>query len=389
MLDALEGRHGGSVLSLKDGLVYLKEGGGVWAQLGRLQGTPLAPDQELLDALPECLTKACRSLEWRDPVQFDAKLVIDTKPDHAQPIVYWDGSVTFQNAILKTGVVLTDVSGTIASLGLHDGKQLQGVVGNLALDRATLFKQPFRAIQARLEVTKEEPDVLKLPGLYAQFCGGEVYGPIRIEMGSKVRYELNMTASRVKLEEFAKQNPELKSELSGEATAQLFVTGRGDNPDDLKGNGRIDVPKGKIENLPPLVNLLKFLALRLPDRTAFEEAHAEFEIQGPRARVTRLDLFGNAISLRGQGDLRLDGHDLNLDFNADWARFPQVLPGSMKRIPTAISDQLLRIKMRGDVTDPKFQKDFVPIVTDPMKKVWNEVKNELPSGRGRNTADKP
>src|SRR5262249_7597456 len=139
----------------------------------------------------------------------------------------------------------------------------------------------------------------------------------------------------------------------------------------------------------PLVNLLKFLALRLPDRTAFDEAHAEFDIQGPRARVTRLDLFGNAISLRGQGDLRLDGTDLNLDFNADWARFPQVLPSSIKPIPPAISNQLFRIKMRGDVSDPKFQKDFVPLVTDPMKKVWNETKNELPSGRGRGGASKP
>ena len=44
--------------------------------------------------------------------------------------------------------------------------------------------------------------------------------------------------------------------------------------------------------------------------------------------------------------------------------------------------------MRGDVSDPKFQKDFVPLVTDPMKKMWNEVKSELPSGRGRGGANK-
>jgi hypothetical protein len=344
MLDDMQGRHGESVLALKEGLVFLKEGGGVWAQLGRLQGTPLVPDDEFLKALPDCLTKACNSLQWRDPAQLDTKLVIDTRPDHAQPVIYWDGSATFQNAVLKTGVDLTDVSGTVACLGLHDGRRLQGLVGNIALDQATMFKQPLRAIHSRLEVTKEEPDVLKLPGLYAQFCGGEVYGPIRVELGSTVRYELNLTASRVKLEEFARQNPGLKSELSGEATAQLYLSGRGENPDELKGNGRIDVPKGKIENLPPLVNLLKFLALRLPDRTAFEEAHAEFEIQGQRARVMRLDLFGNAISLRGQGDLRLDGGDLNLDFNADWARSHRCCrPASTRFLrPSAINSCALR-----------------------------------------------
>jgi len=388
ILDDMQAKHGKSDWGLKEGLVYLKEGGGVWAQLGRLQGTPLVPDDDLLRALPECLAKAARALQWQDPARLDTKLVIDTPADHGPPVIWWDGSMTFENAALKTGVGLTNLSGTIACLGLYDGRKLQGLIGNIALDSAALFKQTFRSIHSRVEVTKDEPDILKLPGLYAQYCGGEVYGPVRVELGSTVRYELNLTASHLKLEEFARQNPNLKSELAGEATAQIYLAGRGENLEDLKGNGRIDVPRGKIENLPLLVNLLKFLALRLPDRTAFEEAHAEFEILGPRAKVTRLDLFGNAISLRGQGELRLDGTDLNLDFNADWARFPQVLPQPIKSIPTAISNQLLRIKMRGDVSDPKFQKDFVPLVTDPMKKMWNEMKNELPSGRGRGSTNK-
>jgi hypothetical protein len=396
ILEDMHARHGESVWSLEDGLVYVKDSGGVWVQLGRpgaastgIHGTPLVPDDDFLKALPECLSKAAHSLQWRDPVRLDTKLVVETQAEHGPPVVWWDGSMTFQDAYLKTGIPVTNLSGTIACLGRHDGRKLQGIVGNIAFDTATLFKQTFRSIHSRVEVTNEEPDVLKLPGFYAQFCGGEVYGPFRIELGSTIRYEMNLTASHLKLEEFARQNPSLKSELSGEATAQLYLAGRGENLEDLKGNGRIDVPKGKIENLPLLVNLLKFLALRLPDRTAFEEAHAEFEILGARAKVTRLDLFGNAISLRGQGDLRLDGTDLNLDFNADWARFPQVLPPGINKIPTAISNQLLRIKMRGDVSDPKFQKDFVPLVTDPMKKMWNEMKNELPSGRGRGGASKP
>jgi hypothetical protein len=375
MLDDLHGLHGKSVFTLKDGLVYVKEGGGVWAQLGKLHGNPLARDDEFLSALPSCLSKACQCLQWRDPVQLEAKLVIDTRPEQP-PVFYWDGSVTLQNAQLKTGVELTGVTGTVACLGLHDGRQLQGVVGNLVLEQATLFDQPLHSIHSRFEVTKEEPDILKLPGLYAQFCGGEVYGPLRIEFGPVLRYEMNLTASRVKLEEFARQNAGLKSELSGEATAQVYLIGRGDNPDELKGSGRIDVPKGKIENLPPLVNLLKFLALRLPDRTAFEEAHSEFEIQGQRARVTRLDLFGNAISLRGQGDLRLDGSDLNLDFNTDWARLGQVLPPEIRKFPQAISNQLLRIKMRGSVSDPTFKRDYMPLVTDPAKRMWNDIKRD-------------
>jgi hypothetical protein len=382
VLDDLQAHHGGSEFHLANGLVYLKPGGGVWAQLGKLQGTPLIPDEELFDALPPCVAKGCRCLQWKDPVTLETKLVIDTKPENPRPTIYWDGSITLRNALLKTGVELSEVNGTVACLGLHDGQQLQGLVGNLGLERATLFKQPFTDIHSRLEISKEEPDILKLPGLYARFAGGEVYGPLRIEFGPAVRYEMKLTASRVKLEEFARQNAGLKAEMSGEATAQLYLAGRGDDLDNLKGNGNIDVPKGKIANLPPLVNLLKFLALRLPDRTAFEEAHIDFEIRGQQAHVSRLDLLGNAISLRGQGDVRLDGSDVNLDLNADWARFAQVLPPGIKQIPPAISNQLLRIKMRGSMTDPKFQKDYVPLVTDPVKKVWNEMRRDGPPPSG-------
>ncbi|HZT82117.1 MAG TPA: hypothetical protein VFA26_17955, partial [Gemmataceae bacterium] len=149
----------------------------------------------------------------------------------------------------------------------------------------------------------------------------------------------------------------------------------------LKGSGRVDVPSGKMANLPLLLDLLKFLALRVPDRTAFDEAHAEFDINGRRARVRKLDLYGNAISLRGQGDLNLDGSDLNLDFSADWARLTQLLPPGIRQVPPAISDQLLRIKVRGKAAEPRFEKDLVPLVTDPVKRLLGDAPPR-PGSRG-------
>jgi hypothetical protein len=115
-----------------------------------------------------------------------------------------------------------------------------------------------------------------------------------------------------------------------------------------------------------LLDLLKFLGLRLPDRTAFEEAHAIFDIEGLRAHVRRLELYGNAISLRGQGDVSLDGSDLNLDFNVDWARLGQMLPPGVRAIPREISNQLLKIEMRGRVGDVRFNKEPVPLLIDPL-----------------------
>jgi hypothetical protein len=370
-LHGLTARHGGSVVALDDGLVYLKPEGGTWTKLANLRANPLLPDAGLMRALPATLQKAVTSLELKDPVALDMQLVIDTKSGDSLPIIYWDGTLALRDATLQTGVKLEQVTGQVACRGLHNGRQLEGVAGNLAIDQATLFKQPLRGVRGQLVVSKEEPDILKLPGLKGQFCGGEIYGPVRVEFGPTVRYALKLDASKVKLEEFARQNPGMKADMSGEASAQLYLVGEGPSLDGLRGGGSIDVPKGKMSNLPPLVDLLKFLALRLPDRTAFEEAHAEFDIQGPRARIKRLDLFGHAISLRGKGDLNLDGTDANLDFNADWARVTQVLPPVINQIPPTFSNGLLRIHMRGSVSDPKFNEVVMPVVMDPWKKMWN------------------
>jgi hypothetical protein len=372
-LHDLTARHGNSVVSLDDGLVYLKPEGGTWSKFANLHANPLLPDGDLVRALPAALQKAVHSLELKDPVALETQLVIDTKGGENLPVIYWDGMLALRDATLQTGVRLDHVTGQVACRGLHNGRQLEGVAGNLVIDQATLFKQPLQGIRGQILVSKEEPDILKLPGLYGHFCGGEIYGPLRVEFGPTVRYELNLAASKVKLEEFAQQNAGMRADMSGEASAQLYLAGQGPSLDGLRGGGSIDVPKGKMSNLPPLVDLLKFLALRLPDRTAFEEAHAEFDIQGPRAHVKRLDLFGHAISLRGKGDLNLDGTDLNLDFNADWARVTEVLPPVVKEIPPAFSNGLLRIHMRGNVSDPKFNEVVMPVVMDPWKKMWNGI----------------
>src|SRR5262249_19902410 len=180
--------------------------------------------------------------------------------------------------------------------------------------------------------------------LYARYCGGEVYGPLHVEFGPTVRYDIRLTAAQVKLEEFGRHNLGGNADISGMASANLYLTGAGADLRNLRGSGTLEVPTGRRYSVPLLLDLLKVVGLRPPDRTAYDEARADFEINGPRVHVQHIDLFGNAISLRGQGELNIDGSDINLDFNVDWARFNQVLPPGIKSIPPAISDQLLRIK---------------------------------------------
>src|SRR5207253_11259162 len=113
---------------------------------------------------------------------------------------------------------------------------------------------------------------------------------------------------------------------------------------------------------------LIFLSLRLPDRPFFEEAQSKFDIQGRRVRINELNLFGNAVSLRGRGEMNLDGTDINMDFNVDPARLSQVLAPGIRKIPQAISNQSWKINMRGEVgKEPKSTQEPMPCFIDRLK----------------------
>jgi hypothetical protein len=381
-LEELRARHGPTVLSLDKGRVLLKpeQQGGFWADIDNLQGSPLVFDGELLDALPGGLREVCQMLELRDAVGVRTHLTIDSPSARdSLPVIFWDGQVTLADARVHAGVALEHLRGKAACRGRYSGQELEGLLGNLHIDEATILNQPFRDIQGQVEVKKKNsktpngPNILAIRGLRSRVFGGEVYGNVGVELDSPPRYELNLMASQVKLEELGRHNVGRDAQVSGQATGQLYLTGRGPDMSTLSGHGVVDVPSGRLYSLPLLLDLLKFLGLRLPDGTAFEEAHAAFAVRGKRVAVSRLDLYGNAVSLRGQGEMNLDGTDINLDFYAVWARVIQFLPPLIKDIPPYISQQLLKIKMRGAINNVQLTKEPVPVLVEPLKDLLDRV----------------
>src|SRR5205823_2663273 len=106
------------------------------------------------------------------------------------------------------------------------------------------------------------------------------------------------------------------------------------------------------------------------------QAQLTFGLEGPRLIVQQLDLYGNAVSLRGQGTCDLDGDNLNLDFTASPGRLSQVLPPGLDVIPDAISQQLYKIKMKGKLSKGGggliFDQVPVPAVVEPLRRAMRQ-----------------
>jgi hypothetical protein len=370
-LDKLSARHGPSTFTLGKGLVLLKTDGGFWLKMADLEVNPLVADSAFLQALPPSLREPTAALQLDGPVSLRTEIIVDTPPEPGNAVtVYWDGGMRFgspaEGAHLHAGIDIDSIKGEVWCRGRHNGRDLEGALGNVLLEQASIFKQPLGPIHTHLEVTPEMPEVLRLPDMKARMFGGDVGGEVRLEFGPTFHYEANLSGLGVKLEEFAQHNLGAGAQMSGLAAGRLFLKGDGTDLQGLEGGGSVDVPSGRIYNLPFFLDMLKVLGLRPPDHTAFEEAHAVFSIHGPRMTISRLDLDGNAISLGGQGEMDLDGSNLMLDFYAVWGRIKQVLPPVFREMPPAISQQLLKIKVRGRLDKPQFTKEAVPVLVEPL-----------------------
>jgi hypothetical protein len=379
-IQKLRAKHDQAMIALDHGAVDINPRGGYYAKLDDLTLHGLRLDEEFLKAIPGQLQAAARALKLDDPVRVHTQLIIAQPPETGKPPdLYWDGKVELFNAKFTSGLEFSNVWGELACRGRYDGRQLLGVEGNVRLEQATLFKQPFKKAHAKFEVRKESPDVL-LIGLRAPIFNGDVAGQARVDFNSALRYELNLTASQINLAEFGRHNLGPKSQLSGAANARLYLTGLGSGIDSLDGHGSIDIPRGHLYNLPFLLDLLKFLGLHWPDRTAFEEFHAGYSVQGSKINVHRLDLLGSALSLSGKGDFDLASRKIELDVYPMWGRVEQLLPPVVRPLPTTLSKNLLTVEVRGQVSenpkDLRFRMKPIPLIVDPVLMMRDRIVGE-------------
>lgn len=367
------GKHKGTTLHIKNAHAVLPEAGGFWVKLDRLEAENLTFDKELQHALPGSLARLAEMLKPDRPLSISSVLVLQQPAaENSRLNVYWDSMISLQQTTLQGGVEWKDVTGKVSCQGLHNGSGLENLVGNIALDRATVLNQPLTNVHMPFVMRKDSPEVLRIPDLKAGFFGGTLDGEARVEFTSTFRYALLVNVSQVQLEKVGAHNFGKSADLSGLANGGIYLEGESSELEGMKGKGRIDVPSGKMYRLPVLLDLLKWLGLRVPDRTAFETARLRFRIEGPRLHIEELDLYGNAVSVRGDGSMNLDGSDLKLDLNADWGKIMLLLPAGMTDLTREISNQILRVKVRGSLSEVKFEKELIPAVTSPLKKWWGK-----------------
>jgi len=411
----LTGKHGATRLKLSAAELRFYPDGAVWANIGAGEMKPFVADDELRKALPPKLASAVNDLQLKGGAELHLKHMVVLLPAEARtsaraavasaggadpppppapapkpdPILYWDAELKLFGAALDTGVPWEDVYGSVASRGKYEGTHLGAVRGNVWLDRATVSRLPVSSARCQMRVDPQQPDparpgqfqppVLQFLNATGDLFHGELVGQARVALTDPPRYEVWASVSNAQLDEAA-QHYKLGSDadLKGIAQAQLLVYNRPDPKTGqlvVEGSGKIDVPTGRMYNLPILLDLVKVLKLQTPDKTAFEQAHAVFRIQGDRVKVEQIDLIGKAICVGGSGELDTNGEFVKFEFYTVWSTvLKQLINTPVGDLTAFLSKNLFVIKMTRENGEMKYKPEAVPLVTEPTKAVIDRLK---------------
>jgi len=317
------------------------------------------------------------------------------RPD---PVVYWDADMKLDGASLDTGIPWEDVFGAVSCRGRYEGTHLGLVRGNVFLDRAVVSKQPVINAQGQVRVAPQLPDPaspgkylpseLEFTSIVGTLFQGLVGGEARVVLAEPMRYDLWLTATDVQLEDLAKHHRLASdADLKGTAQAQLRVYNRQDPKTGqwaVEGLGKIDVPQGRMYNLPVMLDLVKVLKLQAPDKTAFEEAHATFHLRGDRIKVDQLDLIGKAICVGGSGELDSSGEYVKFEFYTLYSEIlARLVNTPIGDVSAFLSRGLFKIKLTRENGQMKYKPEPVPAVTEPIKAVADRLKGRPAKTTGK------
>lgn len=314
-LENVQGHHGNTSVQLSGRFDPLPDD--KWQLRVRdLHIDRLRTDHELVPALPEPLARAVTRLNLSGPLHVSGSLAMQGNMGVERPTAAnWDLDFDVEDGMLDFGVKLDHLrgsmklAGSIGSRGhysrgqleidslVYQGLQLTNVTGPLSIDDEHL---------ALGEAIRRQQGELVSRPLKANLLGGVLVGSGQISLGKESSFELDGELFDADLTTVSKEFAPGKANASGRAFAQVRLTGTGTGTHNLRGHGAVQLRDADIYQLPVMVRLLKIVRVKRPDETAFTTSDMAFTIEGDRLYFKQIDFSGDAINLRGRGEMTFD-----------------------------------------------------------------------------------
>lgn len=379
-LQGLSATHGETKISL-DGQCQVVPDGPWTVELSRVVAERLNFDEELRSALPPELGRAVGKLAVRGNLSLQGALAFRGVAGDWQPAATgWDLAVDVENGSLNCGLELNHIHGDVRLVGNRQGQDFYSR-GELNIDslvyhdmQLTQLRGPLLIEPARVVFGAEaERDRTDAPprSVVAQAVGGQISADAVVYFEDEIPFRLRAGLERGDLQLFARETALTNQNIRGKANALVNLSGTVHGRHTWQGDGFVRLYEADIYEVPVMLALLKLLSIRQPDRTAFTSSDIDFRIRGEHLYFDRINFNGDAISLKGHGDMSLN-RQIDLKFytlvgRRDWD------PPALRALLQQAAQQLLLIHATGSLDQPHLTREPFPNVKETLEQLFPEV----------------
>jgi hypothetical protein len=382
-LRRLAAEHGPNTrMTAPRGSCEVDASGGWHLRIENLHCGRLTLDRDLVQALPARLKKVLTEMQLSGPMSVRGQFDLGSGGRQGEPLrASWDLGVDLQQVRLAYGVPLENINGQLLLAGEFDGQQLHSR-GELNLDSLTCKDFQFTELRGPLWIddarlllggTVAPPPGQQPRTITMRCCGGSVQTDGWVSFGPGSQYNFDTVVVQAQLARAAQEVLAGRQKLSGDLSARANFHGQGSNSALLAGSGHVELRNADIYQLPAMVSLLKILSMRVPDTHAFSKSDIDFKLEGGHVYFDRLNFSGDAISLRGTGEMGLD-KNLQLMFYTVVGRDQWRVP-LVSEVLGGASQQLMAIYVEGPINHPEVHKQALPAVNEALQEIQNELQN--------------
>lgn len=404
VIHSLKGKHRKSNVSIRGDGSFGPNG---WAcNLQRVYFDRLLPSEEFTSALPKALGDSIEAMEIDGMlnvggnVSFKSETNFDRNGRRIQlPLeTRWDLTADIDSGSILCGVLLDDIYGAIRLVGNASGEQFRSM-GGIDIDslvwndiqlkniRSPIYLDQQQALLG-LWATAKQPNA-RPESITCNLFGGKLAANAKVSLHGKQAFEVQGTLKDADLKQFTFELAPGYSDVAGRAFGGFRVTGDNTGTHSLRGQGEVDLVDAAISEVPVMLGMLKLLSVKQIDRTLFNESKIIFRIEGEHVLFDDLEFLGDAISLKGNGEMDFD-QNIELQFytavGRDGFRIPLLSP-----LIGAASQQILVIDVNGKTHDPKIKKNFFKMLNKKLKENIDDLEDTIEEGGEavREAAEKP
>lgn len=339
----------------------------------------LKVDRELLAALPASVARQLGQVKIDGPISATGKIAMAGAANSNSTKANWDLAFDLENGSLQGPAAIEHIHGGVRLQGSSDQDRLT-CRGEIAVDSMFIKGVQLTNVSGPIWTDGNEffagawapPGVTGQPTrrISADVMGGKLLTDARMQFSEPSPFILQAAFTDGDLTEMAQQAGKM-ADISGDAYANLELRGSTAGVHTLQGKGAIRLRDARVGELPVMLGLLKLLRVQEPTQTAFDDGDIDFTVEGDNIYFDRLDLRGDAITLRGIGEMNFDRR-LNLYFYSvvgrDNVRLPLVTPALW-----VASRQLLLIRVEGSLDDPQIDREVFPGVNELLQQAFPET----------------